>query len=97
MEFKVNPQAKIDIQNQIDYYNDQQKGLGKRFHNEIKSTFKAISKNPFYQIRYQNVRCLPLKKFPAMVHFTVDEKKQQITVRAVFYTSQHPKKWNKER
>ena len=92
MVFKVNPQAKLDIQDQIYYYNKQQKGLGKRFHNDIKSTFKNILKNPFFQIRYQDVRCLPLRKFPAMVHYTVDESKNQITVRAIFHTSQNPKK-----
>ena len=95
MVFKVNPQAKIDIQDQIHFYNDRQKGLGKRFHNEVKSTFKIIRKNPFYQIRYKDVRCLPLKKFPAMVHYTLDENKKEITVRAVFNTSQSPKKWSK--
>jgi hypothetical protein len=47
MVFKVNPQAKLDIQDQIYYYNKQQKGLGKRFHNDVKSTFKNILKNPF--------------------------------------------------
>jgi len=93
MVFKVNPQAKIDIQDQIHFYNDKQKGLGKRFYNDVKSTFKTIRKNPFFQIRYKDVRCLPLKKFPAMVHYTVDEK--QITVRAVFHTSQDPQKWKK--
>lgn len=93
MVFKVNPQAKIDIQEQIDYYNSQQKGLGKRFHNDVKSTFIAIRKNPLFQIRYKNIRCIPLKKFPAMVHYTVDESKKRIVVRAVFHTSKNPKKW----
>ena len=55
MVFKVNPQAKIDIQEQIDYYNNQQKGLGKRFHNDVKSTFIAIRKNPLFQIRYKKI------------------------------------------
>lgn len=94
MVFKVNPQAKIDIQDQIHFYNDKQNGLGKRFHNEIKSTFKSIRKNPYYQIRYKNVRCLPLKKFPAMVHYTIDKNEKQITIRAVFHTSQTPNKWS---
>jgi len=76
MVFKVNPQAKVDIQEQIHFYNDKQKGLGKRFHNDVKSTFKSIRKNPFYQIRYKDVRCLPLKKFPTMVHYTLDENKK---------------------
>lgn len=95
MVFKVNPQAKVDIQDQIYFYNDKQKGLGKRFHNEVKSTFKSIRKNPFYQTHYKDVRCFPLKKFPAMVHYTLDENKKQITVSAVFHISQDPIKWLK--
>lgn len=90
MEFKLEPSAKIDIQNEINYYNNQQKGLGKKFHFEIKHYFKAIKKNPFYQIRYKNIRCLPLKKFPIMIHYTVDEDKQQIIIRAVINTHRNP-------
>jgi toxin ParE1/3/4 len=93
MEFKLNPEAKIDIQNEINYYNDQQKGLGKKFHFEIKHYFKAIKKNPFYQIRYKNVRCLPLKKFPVMIHFTVDEDIKRITIRAVINTYRDQKEY----
>lgn len=95
MVFKVNPQAKIDIQEQIHFYNDKQKGLGKRFHNDVKSTFKSIRKNPFYQIRYKDIRCIPLNIFPAMVHFSLDESKKRITVRAVFPTRKDPQNWNK--
>jgi len=94
MVFKVNPEAKADIQHQIHYYNDQQKGLGKRFHADVKQTFADIRKNPFYQKRYKNIRCMPLNKFPAMVHFTINEKSKTITVRAVFHTSLDPDKWS---
>lgn len=91
MVFKIEPSAKNDIQQEINYYNDKQNGLGKKFHADIKTSFNAIRKNPFYQIRYDNVRCLPLKKFPAMIHFTVDEVKKRITVRAVINTNRDPK------
>lgn len=93
MEFKLEPSARIDTQKEINHYNDQQKGLGKKFHEEIKHYFKAIKKNPFYQIRYKNIRCLPLKKFPIMIHFTVDEEKQVIIVRAVLNTYRDPKEY----
>jgi hypothetical protein len=93
MEFKLEPRAKIDIQNEINYYNELQKGLGKKFHLEIKQYFSAIKKNPFYQIRYKNVRCLPLKKFPIMIHFTVDEVKQKIVIWAVINTYRNPKEY----
>lgn len=47
MAFKlfIEPLAKVDIQSQINYYNSKQKGLGKRFHNEVKTRFSSIKSN----------------------------------------------------
>lgn len=90
MVFRIEPTAKSDIQINITYYNKIQDGLGKKFHAEIKRNFNAIAKNPYYQIRYDDVRCLPLKKFPLMIHFTVDEIIQVIIIRAVINTSKNP-------
>ena len=50
MEFKINPQAKVDIQEQIHYCNKQQAWLGSRFHKEVKNAFKIIRNNPKFQI-----------------------------------------------
>ncbi len=91
-KLKIEPLAKFDIQTEIKYYNSKQKGLGKQFHNEIKIDFDAIKLNPFYQIRYDNVHCLPLKKFPAMIHYTIDELSKTITIRAVINTYKNPDK-----
>lgn len=93
MEFKINPQAKADIQDHIHYYNEKQAGLGIRFHKAILASFEIIRNTPFFQTRYANVRCYPLKKFPLMIHYTVDEQKKEIVIRAVFHTSQDPKMW----
>ena len=90
MEFKIEPSAKIDIQEEIHYYNSKQKGLGKKFHSEIKKCFDSIRKSPAYQIRYSNIRCLPVKKFPSMIHYTfIDDK---IVIRAVINTYRNPEK-----
>ncbi|HBX51627.1 MAG: hypothetical protein A2275_09960 [Bacteroidetes bacterium RIFOXYA12_FULL_35_11] len=85
---KTDPKAFDDIQNAIDYYNSQQQGLGKRFYSAVKQTFSTIKKNPGYQIRYDNIRCLQVKKFPYMVHFHVDD--QIVSVRAVVNTYLEP-------
>ena len=92
MGFKLNiePLAKSDIQSEINYYDRKQKGLGKRFHAEVKTYFNTIRLNPFYQIRYDDVHCLPLKTFPCMIHYTIDEFKKNITIRAVINTSKNP-------
>ncbi len=89
----IDPRAIRDIQEAIDYYDEQQAGLGERFEAALNKHLLTLEKNPFFRIRYDNVHCLPLKKFPYMVHFTVDEGQQVVTVRAVFHTSLDPKKW----
>lgn len=97
MTFKliVLPSARADIQDAIKWYNRQQMGLGRRFHAEVKSTLDHLKGNPFFENRYDKVRCLPLKKFPFMVHFTVNEERGLVVVHAVFHTSLHPRKWKR--
>lgn len=47
MAFKVTlePQAVADIQQAIDYYNERQTGLGKRFHQKVNASFDALNLN----------------------------------------------------
>lgn len=92
----IDPGAIQDIQQAINYYDEQQPGLGVRFEAALNKHLTTLQKNPFYRVRYDNVRCLPLRKFPYMVHFTVDESQKIVAIRAVFHTSLSPKNW-KER
>lgn len=94
---KIEPEAYQDIQEAIDWYNHQQPGLGGRFHMEIKATFNKLKTHPFFQIRYDNVHCFLVKRFPYMVHYTIDEENSNIVVRAVFCTSKDPKIWKRRK
>jgi len=69
VKVKIAPRAHNDIQQGIDYYNLQQKGFGKKFHRAVKKSIFSIRENPFFQIRYDEIRCLPVNKFPFMIHF----------------------------
>ena len=93
---QVLPTARTDIQEAIKWYYQQQQGLGRRFHAQVKHTFDHLRTNPFFQNRYEEVRCLPLKKFPFMAHFTVNEEAPQVVIHAVFHTSLHPKAWKRK-
>ncbi len=95
MTFEVilDPRAIKDIQNIIDYYDDRQFGLGYKFESELNNQLSELYTNPFFQIRYNNVHCLPLNRFPYMIHFTIDEKKKIVTVRGVFHTSRSTDIW----
>lgn len=67
MKFKVlyNPKVYNDIQESIDWYNEQQPGLGRKFYSVLKKQLRKLEKSALqFSIRYDEVRCMPLKKFP---------------------------------
>ena len=90
---KIEPEAVQDIQDVIYWYEVQQSGLGKQFYREVELAIGRLQQNPFYQVRYRNVRCLPLTKYPFMIHYTIDETNSIVIIRAIFNTSLNPKRW----
>ena len=86
----IQKRASADILSAISYYNRQQAGLGDKFLAAVDKHIGIISKNPFFQIRYMNVRCLPIKKYPFMIHFVVDEKNNNVYILSVLHTAQDP-------
>lgn len=96
MEYKIfiDKDALNDIQDIIDWYNARLNGLGKKFQTQVKFQIKKLKQNPtIYNIRYNNVRCLIIKKYPYMVHYIVDNKKLTVHIFAVIHTSRNPKIW----
>ena len=98
MKYKIllGPKAIKDIQKAIDWYNRQGPGLGKKFHLVLKSNIEQLKENPYFQVRYESVRCLPLNKYSFMIHFSIDESSKAVFIRAVFNTSLNPEKWKEE-
>lgn len=91
---KILPLAKEDIREAAKWYNEQQKGLGKRFTAEVREIVHFIRQNPkVSSVRYKTVRTAVLNTFPFMVHYTIDEKNKTIIVVAVLHTSRDPKLW----
>ncbi len=87
-------QVKLDIQDGIYWYNEQQKGLGKKFVSEIKKHLNIIAKNPEgFAIRFDNIRCLPIKKYPYNIYYRFEKNINTIFVEAIFNTNKNPNKW----
>lgn len=89
----VEKRAVEDIQQVTDYYDEKSTQTGTNFINEVTHFLKALEVNPNYQVRYDNVRCLPLKKFPFLIHFSIEKK--FVFVHAINHTSSNPDKWSK--
>ncbi len=92
MRFKVviEPRALADIQDGIDYYEEQLEGLGERFSATVDHYLKSISLNPYYQVRYEDYRAIPTGKFPYLIVYYLNEEQETAYVMAVFHTSQDP-------
>ena len=91
---KIDSEALSDIQKATNWYNQQMIGLGSRFQKQVKLQINSLSINPnSYSIRYADVRCMLIKKFPFLVHFTVDVSAGIVEVYAVLHTSRNPEIW----
>lgn len=92
----ADPKVKDDLKEARDFLNSRRKGFGKKFLLEYRTTLKYLQKTPNFQIRYNDVQCLPMKTFRYMVHFKVDEENKTIHIYAVLSTYLNPyKNWIK--
>ena len=90
-KIKIAPEAFVEIQDITVWYNDQREGLGKKFQLTAIRQINNLCDNPYiYAIRYKQIRCMLLKKFPYMVHFYINEQTKTVEVLAVFSTDRNP-------
>jgi len=90
------PLAKEDIQEAAKWYESQKVGLGKQFLKSIRQNVAFIKQHPkATAIRYSNVRTTFLDKFPYLIHYTIDEENETITISAVFHTSRNTDFWKR--
>ena len=85
----IAPEALDDMQNGIEYYNNQQKGLGKRFATVVKKTIANIKKMPLSaSIAFNDTRYKVVAKFPYVIFYRITGN--VILVSRVFNTHQQP-------
>lgn len=83
--------SEIDIEIAYDWYNLQVSGLGDDFLDSIEDSIDQISNHPdMFQVRYSVFRGCPIKRFPFVIYYTVEE--DFIVIHSVFDSRQNPKK-----
>ena len=88
------PLARKDIRNSADWYEQQKKGLGKRFTAHVRKIVSLIQQNPAsFNIKFDDVRIAVLSIFPYLILYRIDESNQSIEIYAVYHTSQNPNNW----
>lgn len=88
------PDAEIELDEAIEWYEAKSPGLGLRFFEEYKVLKGFILANPQqFSIELGEVRKATFKKFPYVLLYFVWE--ELVYIIAVFHASQGPEKWQK--
>jgi plasmid stabilization system protein ParE len=84
----IRDEAKKDVKEYRSWYNQQQKGLGKRFTKDLRNTLLSIARNPTsYAVRYAQNRKANLDIFPYGVFFLIDNIDSIVYVIAVMHNA----------
>ena len=82
--------AKIDIADSYDRYNNISKKVAEKFISDLKKVTNYLEENPLlFKIAYKDFRQVPLKKYPFILLYKISDK--QVKIYRVFATKQNPK------
>ena len=86
-KIQVSSRAQIEIENASEFYIQNSLNAPRWFIESLQESYKTLSINPHFEIRYKNVRAYKMKRFPFSLFFTVDEKKKIIRILSCFHNA----------
>lgn len=86
----VEPQVEFDIDDAVEFYTSKNKALREKFYESARKAIRSLESHAYYEVKYDSVRTLLIKKFPYMIHFTANEKTKVVTVLAVICCYKDP-------
>lgn len=89
----IDERALNEINHAIEYYDSERDGLGSEFMVAFSQLVNFLKRFPKFQIRYDLIRCAQVKRFPYLIHYTLDEANEKITIHAVLHTSRDSNIW----
>ena len=88
----VSPRAQKEIENAIDYYALYSADTPQNFIKSLEDAFDALSKKPFFRVRYKNIRGLMIKRFPYTLYFMITEHTNRVRILSCFHNKRNPDK-----
>lgn len=95
MDYKiiVSPRAQIEIEDIADYYAQISFSVLNKFYAELENAYSFLKISPYFQTRYKSFKAVPIRKFPYLIFFTIDEKAKIVKVLSCFNTSRSTTKY----
>lgn len=86
-------EAEDELSEAYDWYEQQLPGLGNKFYKEVNHYLTLLEHDPFqFPVRYvEQLRAVPLNKFPFLIIYWIDQITNMIFVVSIFHTSRDPK------
>ncbi len=88
----ISPRAQKEIENAIDYYALYSSDAPLHFITILKDSFNSLTTNPFFRVRYKNIRSLKISRFPYALYFIVNETQHTVKVLSCFHNKRNPTK-----
>lgn len=82
--------ASIDLETSDAYYRQFSEASAIRYFELVLEHLKTLEFNPFFEVRYDNVRILPVKEMNHNIHFTLDENRRIVRVYAIVSSFRKP-------
>jgi plasmid stabilization system protein ParE len=93
-EIRLREEAEADLSEAAIWYQQQQRGLGNEFLDEVLSLFQSIQNHPrAYPIVHREVRRALTNKFPFGVFYRVES--DFVVIFAIMHASRNPSRWKK--
>ena len=90
---KVDQNAEAELDEAMAWYEAKQTGLGLRLLDEFYDTVSFLKERPeIYSPVYMNFRRAPVKQFPFVVFYAIDEAQKQVIILSVWHTNRDPEK-----
>ncbi|MGH8548498.1 MAG: type II toxin-antitoxin system RelE/ParE family toxin [Methylococcales bacterium] len=91
-EVRLRPEAERDLADAAAWYEEQRKGLGHEFLDEVATMLSSVAETPLiYAIVDRNTRRAVINRFPFGVYYRVENT--TIVVIAVMHGSRNPRQW----
>lgn len=88
----VSPRVQKEVENAIDYYSLYSNDAPVNFISALSEVYRILKANPFFRVRYKNIRSLKIKKFPYSLYFVIDEDTKTVRVLSCFHNKRNPDK-----
>lgn len=86
----IDEAALEDVSEAYCYYSKISENIANEFYTSWIQALTVLASNPHFRIRYKSIRCLPLLKFPYMIHFEVKDSIREVNVLALIHTHRDP-------